>query len=267
MDLDPQKLLDALGLEPKEAPATLILEGSWWQKERNASRLGRLDDVRELGFPELHLGWSGGIPIVYSCVYGAPRAVEPVHLFGALGARLAIVIGSCGALQPEIRTGDVVLPTRVRVGEGASRYYGAGEWADADERWVDRAEELFSALGLRARRGSFVTTSALFAQTPELIETWARKGYLGVDMETSAVFSAAHACGLEAVSLVFAWDELYRGRSFLDPLDDEERELHERANDGIFTVALCLASEAARDPRPGGSGHRAMDDRATINGG
>lgn len=274
VELDPHKLLDALGLEPGEVPAALILEGSWWQRERNASRLGRLERVRELGFPELHLGWWDGVPILYSCVYGAPRAVEPVHLFGALGARLAIVIGSCGALQPQIRLGDVVLPTRARIGEGASRYYGGGDWAEADEAWVDRAEKLVTGLGLRAQRGPFVTTSALFAQTPELIEGWTREGYLGVDMETSAVFSAAHACGLEAVSLVFAWDELHRGRSFLDPLDEEERGLHERANDGVFTAALSLAAEAARERPARAASSRAVrsvrddrDDQATVDGG
>lgn len=245
MKLDRAQLLDALGLEEDEVPAALVLEGSWWQQQRNTARLGRLDRVRELGFPELHLGFSSGVPILYSCVYGAPRAVEPVHLFGALGTRLAIMIGSCGALHPDIRTGDVVIPSRARIGEGASRYYGGGDWADADERWVDRAEELVTELGLRARRGSLITTSALFAQTPELIEGWAREGHLGVDMETSAVFTAAHACGLEAVSLVFAWDELHHGRTFLDPLDAAEQRAHERANDGVFAAALQLAVEAA----------------------
>jgi purine-nucleoside phosphorylase len=246
VEIDPERLLEALGLAPDEVPSALILEGSWWQRQRNEWRLGRLEEPRELGFPELHLGYHAGVPVLYSCVYGAPRAVEPVDLFSRLGTRLVVLIGSCGALQPHVRLGDVVLPRRVRIGEGASQYYGGDGWADADEAWVRIAHAELEARGLTVHEGSLVTTSALFAQSPALIRGWTSSGHLGVDMETSAVFTAAHALGMEAVSLVFAWDELHRGRTFLDPLTPDEQRAHERANEAIYDVALELATRATR---------------------
>ena len=246
MQLDAARLREALGLAPDEVPRALILEGSWWQRQRNEWRLSRLDEPRELGFPELYLGRYAGIPVLYSCVYGAARAVEPVDLFSRLGARLVVQIGSCGALQEHVRLGDVVLPQRVRIGEGASQYYGGSEWAEVDDVWARAAQAALAERGITVHAGSFLTTSALFAQSPELIDEWASRGYLGVDMETSAVFTAAHAFGMEAVSLVFAWDELYRGRSFLDPLTADEQRAHEAANTAIYEVALELAVIAAR---------------------
>jgi purine-nucleoside phosphorylase len=246
VDIDPAQLRDALRLAADEVPHSLILEGSWWQRQRNAWRLSRLEQPRELGFPELHLGRYAGVPVLYSCVYGAPRAVEPIDLFSRLGARLVVIIGSCGALQPHVRLGDVVLPRRVRIGEGASQYYGGRDWADADEAWVRVARAEVEGRGMSVHEGAFLTTSALFAQSPALIRDWTRRGYLGVDMETSAVFTAAHALGMEAVSLVFAWDELHRGRSFLDALTPEEQRAHEAANSAIYEVALELAVKASR---------------------
>lgn len=246
MEIDPAQLLDALGLAADDVPHTLILEGSWWQRQRNEWRLSRLQEPRELGFPELHLGRYAGVPVLYSCVYGAPRAVEPVDLFSRLGARLVVLIGSCGALQPHVRLGDVVLPRRVRIGEGASQYYGGGEWADGDEAWIEVARAELERRGVTVHEGAFLTTSALFAQSSALIRDWTSRGYLGVDMETSAVFTAAHAVGMEAVSLVFAWDELYRGRSFLDTLTPDEQRAHEAANSAIYEVALELALSASR---------------------
>jgi uridine phosphorylase len=241
--LEPERLLKALGLTPEEAPVALILEGSWWQKQRNELRLARLENVRELGFPELHHGYVNDTPIVYSCVYGAPRAVEPIHIFAGLGTRRVVLIGSCGALQPAVRTGDVVIPSEARVGEGATQYYDASvEWATPDTGCAERARAAVERSGIRVHGGPLLTTSALFAQGPERIEEWRKEGYVAVDMETSAVFSVARVFGLEAVSMVFAWDELYRGRSFLDDFSEAEQAAQIRANDLIYDVALTLAA-------------------------
>jgi len=236
--------LAALGLEAEDIPRRLVLEGSWWQKERNAQRLAVLDDVRELAFPEFHLGRHRGEAVAYSCAYGAPRAVEPVHVFAELGTPLVIQIGSCGALQPGIATGDIVLSERAAIGEGASQYYGASGWSAPAPELVDAAHAAFTHRGFQVHRGPHVTTSALLAQPPELVATWHEAGYLAVDMETSAVFSAAAALGMAAVSMLFVWDDLLRHRSWLDPFPAPEKAAQERANAALFDVALELPGAA-----------------------
>lgn len=237
-------LMNTLGLAKREVPLAVILEGSWWQQQRNTLRLSKLEHVRELPFPEMHLGYYQDKPVLYSCVYGAARAVEPVHIFGSLGTPLAIMIGSCGAIQRSVHTGDVVLPTQVRIGEGASQYYAEGDWSKPTQGWVDRADAALKMRGLITHQGRFITTSALFAQPKERTQQWEREGYLGVDMETSAVFTVASAMGMEAVSMVFAWDELYLQRTFLDAFSPEEKIKQERANLAIYEVALELAVQA-----------------------
>ncbi len=234
---------EALGLEESDIPGLVVLEGSWWQRERTAQRLATLDDVRELRFPEYHLGCrrADAMPVLYSCVYGAPRAVEPVHVFGQLGTPTVVQIGSCGSLQPQVRTGDVVLAETAAIGEGASQYYGGFDTSAATPALVDCAEADLRARGFRVHRGAHVTTSALFAQPPERVAAWHGAGYLGVDMETSAVFSAARYFGMQAVSLLFVWDELLAGRSFLHPYTEAERAAQSRANDVLMDVALNLA--------------------------
>ena len=85
MDLGRDEWMAALGIAEADIPHAVILEGSWWREQRTAWRLSRLEDVRELAFPDMFLGYHRGRPVVYSCVYAAPRAVEPAHLFGLLG--------------------------------------------------------------------------------------------------------------------------------------------------------------------------------------
>ncbi len=241
--------LGALGLGADEVPTRVVLEGSWWQRERNAQRLALLDDVRELAFPELHLGRHGDEVVLYSCAYGAPRAVEPVHVFGQIGTRLVVQIGSCGALQAGVATGDIVLPETATIGEGASQYYGGVGASKATSSLVDAAEDAFVRRGFRVHRGLHVTTSALLAQPPELVRAWHDAGHLAVDMETSAVFSAAAWFGMQAVSLLFVWDELLAGRSWLDPFPVEEKAAQERANAALMEVALELPA-GRRDAAP-----------------
>jgi uridine phosphorylase len=238
VNLSQEGWLTAVGLSASEVPALLILEGTWWHKQRYELRLAHLEDVRELHFPDMYWGTHGGKAVVFCCAYGAPRAVEPVHVFGSLGTPAVIQIGSCGGLQPHLSTGDIMLPERAVIGEGASQYYDKFEVSEASLALVDAAQRRFKKCGFAVHRGIHLTTSALFAQSPERIRAWNNAGYNAVDMETSAVFSAAAHFGMKASSYLFVWDELLRGRTWLDPFTTEEQAAQRRANEAIFGVAL-----------------------------
>lgn len=238
--MDRDGWLDLLGLDEHEVPRLLVLEGTWWRQDALDKRLPALSDVRELGAPDFWHGWHGDVPVVYVPAYGSARAVEPVHILGTCGTPVVVQIGSCGGLQPTLRTGDIVLSERATIGEGASQYYGGKGSAPANLGKVTRAASLLAARGLHAHRGPTVTSDALLAQPDALVEKWAKAGHLGVDMETSAVFSAALSFGMRAASLLYVWDELPR-RSWSDPFTAEEEQAHEDASTAIYEIALALA--------------------------
>lgn len=228
-----------LGLGPEEVPQVLVLEGTWWRDQALADRLPLLTDVRETGMPDLWWGRFEGTPVAYCPAYGAPRAVEPVHVLGLLGTPVAIQIGSCGGLQPHVRTGDVVLPSVSTVGEGASRYYGGGDRAFADPALTrGLADLLAEALpGRPLHVGPGVTTDALLAQPDSLVAAWAAGGHLGVDMESSAVLTAAAALGVRAAAALFVWDEL-PGRSWTAAFTPEESAAQRSAAATLWPAAL-----------------------------
>jgi len=232
--------MNLLNLDEDEVPRLLVLEGTWWRQRTLDSRLPLLEGVRELGMPDLWHGWYGDLPVAFCPAYGASRAVEPVHVLGTCGTPVVVQIGSCGGLQPNVRTGDIVLSERATIGEGASQYYGGKGVAKANLGRVTRAASLFAGRNMHCHRGSTITTSALLAQPPALLRKWAAAGHLAVDMETSAVFSAATAFGMRAASLLFVWDEL-PGRSWSDAFTKTEQAAQARAGSAIFEVALGLA--------------------------
>lgn len=241
MNLSKEGWLECAGLNKNEIPDALILEGTWWHKERYKMRLAYLSNVRELKFPDMYLGDYKGKKILFCCAYGGPRAVEPIHAFGSMGTKCVIQIGSCGGLQEGVVTGDILLSERAKIGEGASQYYGKTDFSESTPELVNQAQAHFEKQGFKVHRGLHLTTSALFAQPPERVKTWQNAAYLGVDMETSAVFTAAAHFGMESASLLFVWDELLNDRTWLDTFSVDETKRQETANKAIFEVALELA--------------------------
>ena len=236
--------LQLLQLDEADVPRLLVLEGTWWRRRAEQTRLPLLGDVRELGMPDLWWGRVGGTPVAWCPAYGAPRAVEPVQVLGMCGTPAVVQIGSCGGLQASVRTGDVVVPTRAAVEEGTSRHYGGHGWSEPDPGLSAQAAEGLRSRGVRVHRGSTVSTDALLREPAELVARWSGAGHLGVDLETSAVFSAAAAYGLRAAALLFVWDEL-PGRSWTDAFSAQEVAAQARASEAVFAAALQLA-------RPGG---------------
>lgn len=238
--MDRTDWMDLLGLLEDEVPRLLVLEPTWWRKKALNDRLSSLDGVRELGMPDLWLGWDQDVPIAFSTAYGASRIVEPVHALGTCGTPVVVQIGPCAALQPTVRRGDIVLPERSTIGEGVSQYYGGKGSAPANLGRVTRAASLLGARELRAHRGPVVTTSALLRQPPDLVRKWASAGHLAVDLTCSAVFSAASAFSMRAAAILWCQEEMAE-RPWSTALTEDSRPVAEDVNAIVYDVALSLA--------------------------
>ena len=174
MDLDRGEWLNALGMDAADIPKAVIMEGSWWRAQRTAWRLSYLDEVRELAFPDMFYGLWQGSPVVYSCVYGAPRAVELAHLFGVLGTPRMVMIGTCGALDPQLATGDVVVPLQAVAREGVAHLYETVAEDTglvlADPDLTELGRTALQNRGVRAADSLHLTWSSIFAQSGAMVE-------------------------------------------------------------------------------------------------
>lgn len=242
-DLTAPEWLAGLGLTPDEIPDAVVVEGSWWRAQRQAWRLSYLDEVRELGFPDIFWGRWRDRKIVFCMAYGAPRTVEIIYLFGLLGAKLAIQIGTCGGLQSYLESGDIIVPETAACRDGVAHLYGDHEVAFADLQLVTQAEQLLQARNHTTYRGGHMTFASLFAETTAMMAGWNQAGFLSVDMETATTLSVAQQLGMPAVSMLVVWDDLTRGRRFLDPMTEAELAALDRANGSVYEVALALTEQ------------------------
>ena len=237
--MDREGWMDLLGLEADELPRLLVLESTWWRRRALSRRLARLEDVRELGMPDLWHGWYGDVPVAYCPAYGATRSVEPVHVLGVCGTPVVVSVGACAGLQSKVKLGDVVLSERATIGEGASQYYGAKGSVAANLGRVTRAAALFAGRDTFTHRGPTVTAGALLAQTPKHVERWASTGHLAVDLTSSAIFAAASAFSMRAASVHFVREEL-PGRPWTEQVTEAEEQLLEDVSEAVYDVALGL---------------------------
>ncbi|MCY4070263.1 MAG: hypothetical protein OXG60_03095 [Chloroflexi bacterium] len=240
MEISKAEWLAALQLTEAEAPEAVIVEGSWWRQQRNDWRLSYLTGVEELRFPDIFAGEWRGKRVAYCCAYGAPRAAEIIHLFSLIGARLAIQIGTCGGLQPGLNPGDIILPTVAIARDGVAHLYGGQEEVNSDALWSENARNAMLERRIDVHQGIHLTWSSIFAQDRRLIETWRQAGYLSVDMETATTLATASYFGVPALSMLAVWDDLIQGKSFLDPLAQDEQNALDASNQAVYEVALQL---------------------------
>ncbi|MCM1115192.1 MAG: nucleoside phosphorylase [Clostridium sp.] len=142
---------------------------------------------------------------------GAPQAVDTIETLKALGVKNVVSVGMFGAFAREVDSGDIVIPSKAFVEEGTSlHYYSCIECAYPDALLCQKAMEHING----AKAFPLVSTDAVYRQTFYKEELWRNKGAVGVDMETSALYSVGKYLGLKVVSILIASDK--------HPLTEEE---------------------------------------------
>lgn len=140
---------------------------------------------------------------VQSTGMGGPSAAIVVRELIALGARRLVRIGTCGALSPELRLGDLLTVTEAIAADGASRALGARERVAPDARL---AEALAAAAG--GPCGPVVSTDLFYDDRADATERWAAAGAVAVEMEAAAVLRLAESHGVVAACLLAVSDLL-----------------------------------------------------------
>jgi uridine phosphorylase len=132
-------------------------------------------------------GYTGRAPdgeplTIQSTGMGGPSAAIVLTELVALGARRAIRVGTCGALDPRLELGDLVLAVEALCADGTSRALGAGERASADP---DLTAALASAAP-GARAGAVVSVDLFYERGPA---GGGHEGALAVEMEAATLFA------------------------------------------------------------------------------
>lgn len=182
-----------------------VLPGDPARAERAA---GYLKDAKLLTFNREYKSYSGfwnGVPVlVMSTGMGGPSMAIAVEELQKIGVEAAVRIGSCGALKPEVRVGDLVMVEAAVRDEGTSLGYAPLSYpAVADHRLLTACEESAKEAGCRFHTGIARSHDCLYRDdNPVIYEEWAKKGVLASDMETAALFVVGRIRGMRTASIL-----------------------------------------------------------------
>jgi hypothetical protein len=159
--------------------------------------------------PHMPVGSSAAGPII-----GAPYAVMILETLVAWGARQILYFGWCGALTEDLQAGDLLLPTGAVIDEGTSPAYGLspGQTARPHGGWLDFLRSALADLGLAIHWGPVWSTDAVFRETPSRVARFAAQGALAVEMEVSALYTAARCLRVPLAAVLVVSDSLASGR-------------------------------------------------------
>lgn len=182
-------------------------------------------------------GFYKGIKVVLTSTgIGGPSTGIAVEELGKIGVQTLIRIGSCGALQPDIRLGDLIIPAGAVRDEGTSATYIDKCYpAIPDPELMRALLACAEQLGYRHHCGRIRSHDSFYTDKEDEVDSfWGSKGVLAADMETAPLFVIGGLRNLRTASVlnvvVEKEGDLEQGiNSYVDGrtaiLDGEEKEI------------------------------------------
>ena len=209
-----------IGLGPGELAEYILLPGDPDRTARIASRFDSIElEHRHREFASATGRFRGERVSVVSTGIGTDNVEIAVAEILAITERPTFIrVGSCGALQPEMELGDLVITTgAVRLESTTSFFVHDGFPAVADYEAVSALVEASERLGHRYHVGITATAPGFFGaqgrpipqlpiRYPDLAEEMARQRVMNFEMEASAllVLASLARCRAGVVCAVYA---------------------------------------------------------------
>lgn len=203
-----------LGIRDGDVGKYVILPGDPKRCEKIASHFDEarlVADVREF---TTYTGYLDGVKVsVTSTGIGGPSAAIAMEELVRCGAETFIRVGTCGGMQKQVKSGDLVIASGAVRMEGTSREYAPIEFpAVADFRIVQALSQAACDLGYAAHVGVVQCKDSFYGQhEPEIMpvgyeltqkwEAWKQLGCLASEMESAALFVVAAHLGVRVGSV------------------------------------------------------------------
>lgn len=237
------------GLEPGQVAPVVLVPGDPGRVDAVAALLDAVEHRGGVGDHQVVTGTVDGVRVSsVSAGIGCPVTALVVEELAAVGVHTVIRIGTCGALQPFLEPGVMIVATGAVAGDGTSQAYGAGtDPAVADLDVVTALAAACDRLGLRSVAGVVRSHDAFYLESPwahgdlrARLRPWIDLGVLALENESSALFAVAAGLGIRAGSI------LASGLPITDHPADFSHGEENKAR--MVRAALSAAVELAAEP-------------------
>jgi purine-nucleoside phosphorylase len=219
-----------IGAKPGEIAETVLLPGDPYRARWAASTFLQncrcVTEVRGmLGFTGT---WNGHRVSVQGSGMGMPSlSIYVNELIRDYGARTIIRIGSCGAMQANVKLRDVILAmTASSVSSPSSAMFRELNFSPAaDWGLLSAAAEAAKGLKAKVHVGGIYSTETFYDERPDLTAEMTRHQVLGVEMEAAELYTLAARHGVRALAVLTVSDHLLTDEAL--PAEDRENSFRE----------------------------------------
>lgn len=227
-----------IGAKDNEIAETVLLPGDPLRAKYIAETF--LENAKCYNEVRNMLGYTGtykGHPIsVQGTGMGVPSISIYIHeLMESYNVQNLIRVGTCGAIQKDVKVRDVILAMTASSDSKTNRFaFGEVDYAPAANfDLLKRAYDTGLQKGLNLKVGNILTSDTFYNDHSDL-EKWAKYQILAIEMETSALYTLAAKFGRKALSVLTVSDHIVTG----EVTTAEERQL-------TFNDMIEVALEAA----------------------
>jgi purine-nucleoside phosphorylase len=207
-----------IGAEQGQIAPTILLPGDPLRAKHIAETM--LKDVFCFNQVRGMLGYTGHYGdkqvSVMGTGMGMPSLSIYVHeLVSEYSVQTLIRVGTCGAFQPDLKVGDIVLAMTASTDSQVNklRFRGMDFAPAASFDLLLKAYEAAKERGIKVYVGSIFSGDTFYNDDPEGWKNWAEYGVLAAEMETNALYTLAAKFKVNALSILTVSDSLVTGEA------------------------------------------------------
>ncbi|MGD6857269.1 purine-nucleoside phosphorylase [Bacillus infantis] len=227
-----------IGAEENQIAETVLLPGDPLRAKYIAETF--LEDAECYNEVRNMFGYTGTYKGKKISVQGTGMGVPSISIYinelmNSYNVQNLIRVGTCGAIQKDVKVRDVILAMSASTDSQMNRLtFGGVDYAPtADFDLLKRAYDAGEKKGLNLKVGNVFTADMFYNDNSEL-EKWAKYQILAIEMETAALYTLAAKFDRKALSVLTVSDHILTG---------EETTSQERQT--TFNEMIEVALEAA----------------------
>ena len=183
--------LRRMGRFPEQAPPKIFIFCFVGNFFREVLRLYRCEPYQSPFASVYRLADYPGVAVGNFKIGAAVNAQKMEQLI-VWGVQEFYAIGLAGAIDPDLRPGDLVLAEEALREEGVSRHYlEPGDTVKAPGASLSRFEKVLE--GTAYRKGVILSHDAIYGMKEEVFRKRRKEGVLAVEMETAALYAVGTA--------------------------------------------------------------------------
>ena len=227
-----------INAKPGDVAETVLLPGDPLRAKFIADNF--LENVQQYNDVRAMYGYTGEYKGNQVSVQGTGMGIPSISIYiheliDTYKVRNLIRIGTCGALQPELKLMDVILAQAASTDSHINRlrFNGMDFAPVASFDLLHKAYTLARSKGIEPKVGNTLSGDTFYADDPNVWKLWSDFGVLAVEMETAALYTLAAKFHVNALAILTVTDSLVSHEA----ISSEDREKSLRV---MIEIALGL---------------------------